>query len=527
MDIEDTIKQKKPVRSWSGVLVVTVVMKPSKFSCPFDCHYCPNEPGQPRSYLSSEPAIMRANRNHFDPIYQFNNRMDMLGKNGHSLDKIEIIVLGGTFSSYPRDYQEEFIRDIFYAANVYTNEKKRDKKDIGHEKNENENADKKIIGISLETRPDMITKRELERLRYFGCTRVQIGVQHTKNHILEYVNRGHTVEQSIKAIKLLKNAGFKVDLHIMPDLPGSSPEDDKEMIHEVLCSESFSPDYLKIYPCLDVDFTEIRKWKESGKWKPYSEEGKGQILLDVCLTAKIYSKKYIRYNRIQRDFPEEKENVLGYQSKNIRTNFRQQLQQYAKSHNVECLCIRCREIKKRSIQYPKINQEIYKSSEGIDIFISIDSFDKKVLYGFIRLRLNKINTFKELNNTALIRELHVYGFLQTTTNSSKKAQVQHKGFGTVLLAKAEIVAYKKGFNNIAIISGVGVRNFYRKRGYKLMYKTEYMHKTVTMNTYIMNCITIFKFKSYHFMMNNIITSTLINYIKLIFYYVYHKTLNFR
>ena len=210
MDIEDTIKQKKPVRSWSGVLVVTVVMKPSKFSCPFDCHYCPNEHGQPRSYLSSEPAIMRANRNDFDPIYQFNNRMDMLGKNGHSLDKIEIIVLGGTFSSYPRHYQEEFIRDLFYAANIYTQKiDKREKKDIQFEKTENEKADKKIIGISLETRPDMITKFELQRFRKLGCTRVQIGVQHTKDSILEYVNRGHTVEQSKKAISLLKNAGFK------------------------------------------------------------------------------------------------------------------------------------------------------------------------------------------------------------------------------------------------------------------------------------------------------------------------------
>ena len=246
-------------RSWSGVLVVTLVMKPDKFSCPNDCHYCPNEPGQPRSYLSSEPAVARANRHDFDAVRQFNARLEVLRRNGHLLNKIEIIVLGGTFSSYPRSYQEEFCRDIFYAANVFGQqcENLRERKSISDEQLENETSILRIIGISLETRPDMITVHELLRFRYLGCTRVQIGVQHTDNYILEKLNRGHTVEQSIDAITLLRNYGFKVDVHVMPDLPYSNPELDKLMFFDILCSSDFKPDYLKIYPCLDVDFTEI------------------------------------------------------------------------------------------------------------------------------------------------------------------------------------------------------------------------------------------------------------------------------
>jgi ELP3 family radical SAM enzyme/protein acetyltransferase len=500
-DIEDTVKQVKACRSWSGVLVVTVVMRPDKFSCPNDCHMCPKEPGQPRSYLSTEPAVARANKNEFDAVKQFDSRMNMLHNNGHTLDKIEIIVLGGTFSSYPRDYQEEFVRDLFYAANTYTHQEshtaRREPKGIQYEKAKNETAHKKIIGISLETRPDHINKYELRRFRRLGCTRIQIGVQHTDNYLLEIINRGHTVEQSIHAIQLIKQAGFKLDVHIMPDLPGATPNGDKEMIRTVLTDERFVPDYLKLYPCLDVDFTEIREWKKSGQWEPYAETNKGQTLLDVCLVAKEYSKEFIRYNRIQRDFPEEKPDLVGYSSTYIRNNFRQMLQNYAKKHGITCLCIRCREVKNKKIEPQRIKHTEYASSGGGEHFISITNGRDTTLYGFIRLRLQRESIFSELNGIALIRELHVYGFLQTTAKGaakSNRSQIQHRGLGKALLASAENAAYRSGFYTVAVISGVGVREYYRKQGYELRFSTEYMCKRLSAWTCLTNAWTIIVFK---------------------------------
>ena len=498
-DIEDTVRQVKACRSWSGVLVVTVVMRPDKFSCPNDCHMCPKEPGQPRSYLSTEPAVARANRSQFDAVKQFDSRMNTLHKNGHVLDKIEIIVLGGTFSSYPRDYQEEFIRDLFYAANTYSPppndlSQRRPVQDIAFEKVTNERANKKIIGISLETRPDHINKYELRRFRHLGCTRIQIGVQHTDNRLLQIINRGHTVEQSVEAIRLIKEAGFKLDVHIMPDLPGATPDGDKEMIRKVLTCEDFSPDYLKLYPCLDVEFTEIRQWKESNQWQPYAETDKGQVLLDVCLVAKQHSKEYIRFNRIQRDFPEERPDVVGYSSLYIRNNFRQMLQNYAKKCGITCKCIRCREVKNKKIETPRLKQEKYDSSGGKETFISIGNMSGSTLYGFIRLRIQNNSVFNELKGAALVRELHVYGFLQTVSDSkSQRSQIQHRGFGKVLLAAAENEAFKQNHSQIAIISGVGVRDYYRKRGYQLKHTTEFMCKKITLLIYFSNLKTIYIF----------------------------------
>ena len=381
----------KPLKSWSGVIVITVVMRPDKFSCPYNCYYCPNEPGQPRSYLSNEPAIARANEVKFDAVRQMYARMDALNKIGHKVDKLEIIVLGGTFSTYSKVYQEEFIRDLYYAANTFGIEE-RDRLKLEEEQKENEETKYSIIGISLETRPDQITKYEIKRLRRYGCTRVQLGVQHTNNDILEYINRGHKVEASVNAIKMLRSNGFKIDLHIMPDLPGSNPIEDKKMIRKIIEGKDYIPDYLKIYPCLDVDFTEIRRWKENGKWKPYAEEGNGQKIIDVVLEAKRYSKKYIRFNRIQRDFCESKPEVLGYKSKNIRTNFRQMLQDEMKRQNLSCECIRCHEVKNQEVNRLniKMNIEKFETNGGEEYFVSSNEGEK--LLGFIRVRINDLYT---------------------------------------------------------------------------------------------------------------------------------------
>ena len=335
-DTMDAYLVKLPIRSWSGVLVVTIVLRPDKFSCPYDCKYCPDERksngadyDMPRSYLSSEPAVMRAMEVDFDIAKQFKSRIDTLKKNGHEIDKVEIIVLGGTFSSYPRDYQTEAMRDIFYAANVYNKTEKRDSLSLHTEQTINETNDIKIIGISLETRPDQINKHELRRFRELGCTRIQIGVQHTDDEILKIINRKHDVQCSVNAIKLMKDFGFKVDIHIMPDLPGATPEKDKAMFDEIFLTDKYKPDYVKIYPCLDVTYTEIRKWKEDGRWTPYSEKNGGKELIDLILyVQKNLIDKYVRINRIQRDFPKEHNNndFKGFVSDTHMTNLRQILE---------------------------------------------------------------------------------------------------------------------------------------------------------------------------------------------------------
>lgn len=485
----------KRTRSQSGVVVITVVMKPDKFSCPFNCHMCPDERiangasvDMPRSYLSTEPAEMRAMEVNFDTVLQFRSRMMTLEKNGHKPDKAEIIVLGGTFSTYPRSYQEEFVRDIYYAANTYFNyEIPREKYSIELEQELNEKAECHIVGFTLETRPDQINNGEIKRLRRYGCTRVQLGIQHTDNKILDIINRQHHVEYSIKAIKLLKETGFKVDIHIMPDLPGSSPELDKNMMSDIFTTSHFQPDYLKIYPCLDVKYTEIRKWKEDGRWKPYAEKNKGRDLIDVVVYAKRLMPRWMRVNRVQRDFPvsSNKNNGVGYISSTIPTNFRQLVLKELSKYGETCKCINCREIKDNHSN-PKnaiLKVEEYEASEGHEFFISFNTEDMKYLYGFIRLRFNnntKNGPFKD-KDMALIRELHVYGLVEKVNEKENNDTVQHMGFGRRLLKEAEKIAWSNGYSEMAIISAVGTRNYYRKFGYELC--DTYMVKSLK-NPYI-------------------------------------------
>ena len=488
----------KPVRSWSGVLVVTVVMKPDKFSCPHDCYYCPNEPGQPRSYLSSEPAVARANEVQFETVRQVHSRFNMLYENGHIIDKIEYIILGGTFSSYSREYRESFISDLYYAANIWTPMKNnwRSKGTIELEQNINETSQHRVVGLCLETRPDYINKYEIQRFRRYGCTRVQIGIQHTDDNILEVVNRGHTNADSIRAVKLLKTNGFKVDMHIMPDMPGSNPIMDKKMIETVLCSKNYSPDYLKIYPCLDTDFSRLREWKQNGLWVPYSEINI-DTLIDVILHAKIHSKYYTRFNRIQRDFPmvNRSKGIIGYSSDTIQTNLRQIVQNRAKKLNIDCKCIRCREIK---AQVPESNLklihiETINTNGGVEKFISCTSPNKKILFGFLRLRFNSNEDifFKSIRSCAMVRELHVYGFICSKKQSSQHGQ--HNGVGKTLLALSEIISYLYGYKRIAVISGVGVRKYYAHLGYNLNKDGWYMIKNLSFINFFHNILTIITF----------------------------------
>lgn len=510
------ILQKKQSKSNSGVLVITVLTSPypetngkkQRFTCKWNCYYCPNEPGQPRSYLHDEPAVLRANQNGFDPILQFTDRAMSLANMGHPVDKIELLILGGTWASYPEDYQENFIRDIFYAANTFqpfpiggndVDSGRRDKLSLTNEKLINESSQHKIIGITLETRPDCINMEEIRKFRYYGCTRVQLGIQHTDDNILNKINRECTNQQSKDAIKLLKDCCYKIDIHLMPNLPGSSPEKDTKMFNEILQDPDLQVDQWKIYPCEIVPWTIIQKWFEKGEFVPYEDSELFKVLMDV----KSNVHPWIRLNRVIRDIPSQY--ILGGMDA---PNMRQYLQCEMQKKGLTCKCIRCREvglcnnekIKNNAIKYAQKVFRKYEASDGTEYFISFESPDRSLICGFCRLRLCDANSeiFPELNGCALIRELHVYGNLISTSNKNGK-HAQNMGFGKKLLYEAELIALCSGYWKIAVISGVGTRAYYRKNGYHLSPECgEFMIKSLINWYYVIaiviilyNCVVCF------------------------------------
>uniref|UniRef100_A0A6C0LH69 tRNA carboxymethyluridine synthase n=1 Tax=viral metagenome TaxID=1070528 RepID=A0A6C0LH69_9ZZZZ len=471
---------KKIQKSQSGIISVTVLTSGTPeytnkngervkgtFSCLHNCSFCPNEKPseannwtqQPKSYLYTEPAVLRANQNDFDPIKQMNSRISSLEKMGHEIDKIELLVLGGTWSEYPKEYQDEFITKLYYAANVYYN-KREEILTLEQEIEINETAKIHIIGLTLEMRSDSINIKEIERLRRFNCTRVQLGIQHTDNEILRMNNRGESVEKTKQAIKLLKNNCYKIDGHLMLNLYGSSVEKDKTMLDEILTNPELQLDQLKIYPCAVVPFTKIKELYEAGIYKPYDDK----YLYELIKYFKINITKQFRINRIIRDISGHYI-IGGYSQQFVST--RQKLLEDMKINNWKCKCIRCREIKGNVIENAELEIMEYEASGGTEYFISFESGE--YLVGFIRLRLNIDNSklLPILENTALIRELHVYSTLSHVGNNDNHS-LQHKGYGKRLIEKAEEIAKLNGFSKIAIIAGTGVRNYYRKFGYNLI-----------------------------------------------------------
>ncbi len=503
--------QSKGFRSQSGVLVVAVftspypetmkdgVMTKQAFSCEYDCFYCPAEPNQPRSYLLNEPGVRRANHNKFDAVNQFRDRIGTYIAMGHPIDKIELIVLGGTWSSYPKDYQDNFIRDIMYAANTLY--ETRDRLTLEEEQKINETSDCRIIGITLETRPDRINERELRNFRRLGVTRIQMGVQHLDDRILYRINRRCTSAQAIRSIKMAKDCGFKIDIHLMPDLPKPlkegvsnykqtfTPEDideefdmlesDKKMFDTVINSPDWQVDQWKIYPCEVVPWTRIETDFKNGAYKPYGHQTNHrektpltELLIDVM--SKV--KPWIRLNRIIRDIPAEY--IMGG---NCNVSMRQDLDLELKKRGLFCMDIRNREVKKRNIDPTTAILKVrkYDSSGGDEYFISFETPDEKVLFGFLRLRLsnnsgfNKYDDeyiFPELKKCAMIRELHVYGQVKKVNEKKTEKDIngtaQHVGFGKQLVNKAIEIARENGYEKISVISGIGVKNYYRKFGFE-------------------------------------------------------------
>lgn len=458
----------RATRTLSGVTPVTVLTKP--YPCPGKCIYCPLEPDMPKSYLSTEPGAMRAVANKFDPYWQVHNRMRALYLNGHEPDKIELLVLGGTWSAYPWSYQKWFIKRCFEAANYFpyvlsnkTIPKKLRSYNLSQAQKINETAKYRIIGITLETRPDWVTVKETKRLRILGCTRVQLGIQILDDKILDLIVRGHHIKHSIEATKRLRENGFKIDHHIMQNLPGATPAKDKKTLLRIFSEPDFRPDQIKIYPTIVSEYAPLYEWYKSGKYRPYSEKK----LFNLLLELKQIVPYYCRINRLIRDFPEQ-----SIRAGNKITNLREMLQTELKKRNLRCHCIRCREVRyqNQDLNKAKLFIDEYEASGGKEFFISYENITRTAIYGFVRLRLNSVNNevlFPEIKNAALVRELHVYGEL-VRHDSDNSNKVQHRGLGKKLMQQAETIALQHGFKKMAVIAGIGVREYYRKKlGYHL------------------------------------------------------------
>jgi len=458
--------KKRKIRSQSGIANITVLTK--AYKCPGNCIFCPSEPEMPKSYLSNEPAMMRAILNDFDGFRQVTNRLKGLDRTGHNTDKIEIIVAGGTFSYYPKIYQTSFIRSVFNALN----EKKF--RSLKAAQKYNEKAKHRCVGLSLETRPDWITIDEIKRMRLLGATKVEIGIQSLDDEILMANRRGHGVDAVRKAMKLLKDAGLKINAHMMPNLYKSTIKKDKEVFKQLFNDEDFRPDWLKIYPCVVTPYSQLEKMFREGKHIPYTDEE----LIDLVIDLKKMVPEYTRIARLYRDIPAE--SILGGSKL---SNLRQIVHIEMAKRGDSCRCIRCREIKEivSKEEDVKLIVREYDSSGGKEFFLSFEDIRRDKLISFLRLRFpsqlftGEKHFIKELQDSAVIRELHTYG-THLAIAENKRGASQHKGYGKKLLRKAEEITKRHRIKNLAVISGIGVREYYRKRGFRL--KGTYMNKAL-------------------------------------------------
>ncbi len=458
----ELLLRKIKTKSNSGIVSVSLLTKP--FSCPGRCIYCPTEKKMPKSYLSKEPAASRALRNNFDPYKQIIARLRALELNGHPIDKIEIIIIGGTWSYYPHKYQEEFISEIFRACNNYKKKRgiKKNTKPLNGLQKINESAKCRIIGLSVETRPDYINLAEIERMRKFGVTKVEIGVQNLDEDVLSANARGAGIGEVSKATALLRLAGFKIVYHMMPNLYTSTYKKDVWMFKELFSNPLFYPDMLKIYPCVVLKNSNLYKLWQKGKFKTYDDKKLARLLIEV----KKNLPKFVRLIRVIRDIPSEYI-VAGSKISNLR----QILERDQKENNWKCKCIRCREIREGKIQIEKLKfeKEEYRTSVGKEVFLSWNDRSADKLVAFLRLFLPGVSDKKEappaLRGSAIVRELHTYGRMVPV--AEKGIQSQHRGLGSSLIKEAEKISQEAGYKKMAVISGVGVRDYYRKLGYRL------------------------------------------------------------
>ncbi len=539
--------QKRGVRTISGVSPIGVLTKP--FACPGKCTYCPTEDRMPKSYMKTQPAAARALRNNFDPYFQVKNRVIALEESGHPVSKLELIVMGGTWSFLPKHYQEWYITHLFKGANSFDEPENTEiyspenfAQELGYEENIhlvagkkegeivdisdpfdsaqgtsiseleeqqkiNETASHRIIGLTLETRPDFITIKELIRMRKYGCTRIEIGVQTLHDDVQKITKRGHDKKSVARSMKLMKDFGFKVCFHLMPGLPGSNPEKDLEMMKEVFENPDYRPDFIKIYPCMVLPTSELEGIWKNGEFTPISD----QDLIQVLLKWKAYVPEWTRIMRFMRDIPAG--NILdGSKFSNLRQILQDQPkklreivgEEFYKKHNLENNASKLfRDIRSREVGFsaelprkPVLKRRNYSASEGDEVFLSFESEDESQLFALLRLRkpsndekfLKKVEDvdpelYQLFRNTAFIREVHSYGTelsvgkKSVETNCNLSESGQHRGLGRKLIEEAEKIARDEwGMSKMTIIAGVGTREYYRKFGYEE--KLSYMIKSL-------------------------------------------------
>jgi len=433
------------------------------YPCPKDepCVYCPGGPSQgvPQSYTGREPACLRGVQHEYNPFSQVKSRIEQLRAIGHDVDKIDLIIMGGTFPATPIEYQESFIKGCLDAITGI------ESKNLDEAKKNAETSALKNVGITVETRPDWAKEKNVDSMLQMGVTRVEIGVQNIYDDIYELINRGHTVKEVVEATRILKDSGLKVCYHMMPGLPGSDFDRDLEAFKTIFSDTKFKPDMLKIYPCLVIKGTKLYEWWLQGKYRPYNTEDAVKLLVEV----KKIVPPWVRIMRVQRDIPSYLIEA-GVKKSNLREITWNEMEKLG----LTCRCIRCREVGHKfsnnsieeSMDDIRLVKTVYEASQGLEIFLSYEDVKRDTLIGYLRLRIPSERVHRpELASAAIIRELHVYGPLVPVGKRSSKAW-QHRGYGEVLLAEAEKISreeYDK--KKIAVTSALGTKLYYKRFGY--------------------------------------------------------------
>jgi elongator complex protein 3 len=443
----------KPTRTISGVAPVAVLTEPHP--CPGECIFCPEPAGMPKSYLPDEPGAMRAAAHDFDPYDQTASRIAALQSIGHSVEKVELLILGGSWSAYPERYQEWFVRRCLDAMNGTQADSLEKAQAL------NETAEHRNVGLVVETRPDLVTPEEVRRLRWLGTTKVQVGVQSLDDKILALNKRGHTVADTRRAMRLLRLAGFKIVVHWMPNLQGATPESDLEDFRRLWRDPALRPDELKIYPTALLEGTELYKRWQRGEFEPYDEE----TMVELLSRCKLAIPPYCRLNRLMRDIPAP--NIMAGVKK---SNLRQIVQQQMARKGQTCRCIRCREVRGDPIETSTLRLETvsYETDATQEHFLQYVTPEGN-LAGFLRLSLPHAEPpIDELRGPggrcAMIREIHVYG-PALGLGAEDETVPQHAGLGTELIEEAKRMADQAGYERIAVIAAIGTRPYYRERGF--------------------------------------------------------------
>lgn len=457
------ILSSKSIRIISGVNVVAVMTAPS--DCPHGkCVYCPGglKYDVPSSYTGHEPATMRGIENNFDPYLQVKNRIDQLKAIGHDVSKVDLIVMGGTFLATSLSYQEFFVKGCLDAITDAESH------NLEEAKHNAERSEIRNVGITFETRPDYCGTEHVDRMLNLGVTRVELGVQNIYDDIYRLVERGHLVKDVVNATRVLKDSGLKVCYHMMPGLPGSNFERDLEGFKTIFSDSNFKPDMLKIYPSLVVESAKIYEWWKNGKYSPYTNDEASQLIIEVKKTLP----PWVRVMRIQRDIPAQ----LIAAGVN-RSNLRQIVQERMRQLNLRCHCIRCREVGQRMLhdgvtpnqENIKIVTRKYEASGGLEVFISAEDEENDILIGYARLRFPSPSAHRKevTQETSIIRELHIYGPLAPLGVRADRSW-QHRGYGRMLLSEAEKISLENGHNRVLITSAIGVREYFKRLGYKLV-----------------------------------------------------------